>query len=645
MIKLPKSFKLDILLSSLLLAIIIFLSFGMYHLTKFETSDEHLWKNMRIPLYWKGVQEGFKKGDWHNTYINDKPGVSIALVSGLGMPFIKNPAEQRLLNEETKNGKLFKVYDVSQTESINFALRLPLLLFNALLMLPLLTYLVYQVFGSKRIAGFFALFLGLNPIIIGIGQIINPDTILWSASTGALLSFMALLKTKQRKFIWIAGLLTGLALLSKYTANLLFLFYALVAFLYWIYNKKTSQNYWKYFLKNYFFITLISWAIFAIFLPAVIQTPDFFSWSKPKHFAYGTYFSPALKPIILPLALSFVILIFDSWVLNNRLMLFLRNNLRRHRSWLVRLAIFILFSFFLFAIFNALSGGSLIPLDDLKEKIGSSKKLNFFFTKNDPLLISYFKQIAVESFNFIFSLPALNILLLFFFWIFALLKPKKIPFKAEIIFISLVPFVFFGGGLLAKVFVNVRYSILLYPLFAIFTAIALNFFINYFSITKNWSKKVLTISATIFIIIYHLIILSSIKPFFFNFQNMFLPQQYTLSDSWSYGIYEAAEKLNALPQAEELKVWSDRGAFCRYFIGHCIKGRQINRTKVTPDFFIVTRRNVARGKFVKWTKESEKDAKHPTSFYYQGKIFNNPWWELQIDNRPKNYIKIIQADE
>ncbi len=643
-------FKKNHTLISLFLSIIIFLSFGFYHLTKFETSDEHLWKNLRIPQYWQGVSNGFKTGDWKTTYINDKPGVSLALISGMGLPFINNPLDQRLTEEEAKNGGLFKVWDVAQTESINFALRLPLLLFNGLLMIPLLVYLVYKSFKDKRIASFFALFLGLNPIIVGVGQIMNPDTLLWSLTAGSFFSFIALLKTKQRKFIWIAGVLTGFSLLSKYTANLLFLFYGLIAFLYWIYNKKVSKQYWKYFLKNYFYIILISWIIFAIFLPAVIQSPDLLSWKKPKHFAYGTYFSPALKPIIIPLIISFLFLIFDSYLLNNRLMFFIRRQLRRYRFWLIKIVSFSLLILFLFAIINAFTHISqIIPLDDLKEKIGSTKKLHFYFTDHDPLIIAYAKQLATESFNFIFSLPALNIILLLFFWLFAFLKPKRIGYSAEIIFISLVPFIFFAGGLLAKVFVNVRYSIMIYPLFALLCSLALITIIDQLFIKKNIIKKKMlpwiTFIVIIIITIYHLTILSSVKPFFFNFQNKFLPKEYALSDSWSYGIYEAAKKLNSLPQAQNLKVWSDRGAFCRYFIGHCIGSRRIDRDKIIPDFIIVTRRNVARGRFFKWLKGTENLAKHQPAYYYQGDVFNNPWWELQINNRPKSYIKIIKLDE
>ncbi len=646
MINYSKYFKNNIVFISLFLSVIIFLNFGLYHLSKFETSDEHLWKNTRIPLYWDGIRQGFADGNWQDTYINDKPGVSLALFSGIGLPFIGNPAQQHLIDAEKKRLDLFKIYDVTQTESINLALRLPILLFNGLIMIPLLVYLVYQAIDKNRsITSFFALFLGLNPIIIGISQIINPDALLWSFSTGGFLSFIVLLKTKQRKFTWLTGLLTGFALLSKYTANLLFLFYGIIAFLYWIYDKKPTQGYWKYFLKNYFFITLFSWIIFALFLPAVIQTPDFLSWSKPKHFAHGTYFSPALKPIIIPISLSLLLLIFDTWVLNNRLMIILRQQLRRYRFWLIRLTSFILLSFFLFAIINAFLDTKSIPLDDLKEKIGSTKKLNFYFTEGNPLLLSYFKQIAVESFNFIFALPVVNIILLLFFWLFALLKPKKITRNAEIIFISLIPFLFFGGGLLAKVFVNVRYSILLYPLFALLSAIALSTLIHQISLKKILSKKVLTLSAIVFIILYHLVILFSIKPFFFNFQNSFLAKEYTLSDSWSYGIYEAAEQLNSLPQSENLIVWSDRGAFCRYFTGHCIKSRRIDRAKIIPDFFVVTRRNVARKRFFEWRNDTGKLAKHPASYYYEGDVFDDAWWELQIDNRPKNYIKIIKSDE
>ena len=77
----------------LAISIITFFLFGLFHLGKFETTDEHLWKYGRIKQYWTAIAER----DWEKTYINDKPGVTVALVSGIGLLLEPDPeANQNL---------------------------------------------------------------------------------------------------------------------------------------------------------------------------------------------------------------------------------------------------------------------------------------------------------------------------------------------------------------------------------------------------------------------------------------------------------------------------------------------------------------------------------------------------------------------
>ena len=649
MFKNKKILKNKLLILSTLSGVAFFLFFGFYHLSKFDTSDEHLWRDARVPAYWQGIQNGFQNGDWNKTYINDKPGVSLALISGMGLPFVEQPNQQYLMEREKKNNKRYKIYDTSIIGHNNFVLRLPLLLFTGLLILPLLVYLVFRVVKSEEISFWFALFLGLNPILIGISQILNPDAILWSSVAVALLSFVVFLQNKdgQRKFVWLAGIFTGMALLSKYTGNLLFLFYLLFGAVYFLYSKKMEANkYWRKFLQGYLGVTIIAWIVFALFLPAVLQSPDLLSWSKPKHFAYGTYFSPALKPILKPLLVLLIVLLVDTFYFKSYLMKYLRRIFYKYRFWLIRLTGFVLVVFFSFILINAWSGAKFLPLNDLKEIVGSTKKLHFDFLANDFVGISYFKQLSLEGLNFVFALPELIVFLLIPFWFLMLLKPRKILYPALSVFISWLPFIFFLGGLKAKVFVNVRYSIILFPFFLVLGAIAFVNLMKYFKIKKRFRRWVFVDGMlVILVVLFQVILLLNIRPYYFNYQNMFLSKEYVLADSWGYGIFEAATKLNSLPEAENLVVWSDRGAFCYYFVGHCVKNRRMDRSKIIPDFFVVTRRNVARKRFFDWRNDSGKFAKHPSIYYYQGDVFEKPWWELDIDGRKKNYIKIIKADE
>ena len=90
--------------AALILSIIIFYSFGTYHLAKFETVDEHFWKEIRISRYWQAL----KNQNLEETYINDKPGVTVALISGIGLIFRPAPKDNQTLSaSESDTTELF----------------------------------------------------------------------------------------------------------------------------------------------------------------------------------------------------------------------------------------------------------------------------------------------------------------------------------------------------------------------------------------------------------------------------------------------------------------------------------------------------------------------------------------------------------
>ena len=94
--------------SMLLISILSFFAFGFFHIDKFETTDEHLWKYGRIKQYWQAV----KTQDWEKTYINDKPGVTVALVSGFGLLSHPDPEKKQMLpvqREYSKNMTYLKL--------------------------------------------------------------------------------------------------------------------------------------------------------------------------------------------------------------------------------------------------------------------------------------------------------------------------------------------------------------------------------------------------------------------------------------------------------------------------------------------------------------------------------------------------------
>ncbi len=590
----------------LFVVIAIFIGSGFYHIDKFETSDEHFWRLERIPQYWTAL----KNNDIDATYINDKPGVSIALISGTGLPFV---SQNR--NDYTT------IQDFTMT--LNRALRIPLVLFNGLVMLPLLYWLLWRAF-DRRVASLGIVFIGINPILIGISQIINPDALLWSFSAGALFSFFALLKTNEKKFVILTGVLTGFALLSKYTANLLFVFYVLIAILWLLYEKTKNTHLWtRAFLSRFLLITLGAIAIFLIFIPAVRENTTLFF--------YGTFLSPALKKILIPLLFFFVFLIIDSFFFKTRATTTIVRFFRKIRTPLFVICAIPLLLLIVFALINAWTNASFITLDNLKEIIAHKETLKFPMLEGLPAPIYFLGEVAIQSFNLLFALtPA--IILSIIVTLFLMVFHKIHKYRAALLFVAIVPFLFFVGGIVSEVFVNTRYAIILVPLFALMASIGISHIVP--------QRKHFFASIVIILLLLQGLTVYFSAPYYFNYQNIFLPKKFVLTDSWGYGVFEAAQYLNALPNAKNLTIWSDRKTMCHYFIGNCITRRKIDAQNTLPDYFVITRRGVFHHHF-KWLEP--ETAPFSVEKVYTKKILDNPLWEFDVLNRPQNYIKIIKV--
>jgi len=90
--------KTNVLIVALLM--ISYLSFGAYNIGKFAAVDEALWNFGRTPEFWKEI----RKANWNGTRISDKPGITVAMISGIGMLF-ENPLEFEFTQW---NGELIK---------------------------------------------------------------------------------------------------------------------------------------------------------------------------------------------------------------------------------------------------------------------------------------------------------------------------------------------------------------------------------------------------------------------------------------------------------------------------------------------------------------------------------------------------------
>ncbi|MFA5985775.1 MAG: glycosyltransferase family 39 protein [Parcubacteria group bacterium] len=641
----------------LFVAMIGFVAFGFFHLSKFETTDEHFWKYDRIQKYYTGLHDGITKNDWKKTRINDKPGITVALLSGLGLPFAPDPqGHSNIAVEEStrytdSDGNSVKLYDVSfteQTERINFALRTPILLFNALILLPLLFYLLLKAFGI-RIAQISILLIGLNPILIGISQIINPDAILWGTSAIALISFYAFLTHGQKKFVFICAVATGCALLSKYTANLLFVFYPIIFVLHTFYSEKIIS--FLSYVKAIATIAFSSWLLYALFLPATIQ--------NPAHFLYGTIYSPVLSvlanPFIslshshdlfftakddfrtIPLFLLSMIVFGILTIILPFIGAWLTTRFKKTTHIILKTILVLYIAIISISLINAWTRTPFFPLENIKESSQQLEKLSFpqLAQYSEPLHTLF--AIAIQMQNVIFSLHPLVLLLSICTAVF-LLWNKKIPHQPMVYFPFIATIIFVGGGILSDIFVNVRYGLMLYVPYAVLAAIILTHMLHDVLPQKFHNKKEFPILLAIIIIMQSIALFGS-APYLFNYESILLPKKYTVTDSWGYGVYEAAMYLNTLPNARDLIVWSDHDGLCEFFIGKCISPITIDLDHTDIGYFVFTRRGVIHKPFLITTTDSQK--KVDRDFYYSAETFAHPAWRLNINDRPDNYIIII----
>lgn len=614
---------------SLVFLVLVFYAFGFYHLAKFETVDEHFWRFDRVPQYWKAL----KNQEWKKTYINDKPGITVAIVSGTGLFFERHPEALRIRDAVSTQNDNFTVYNWKNIENVNLALRGPIIIFNGFLLF-LFFWLIRKITENDKIALFSVFLIALSPILIGISQIMNPDAFLWSFSFAAILSYFALLETRDWKFMALAGIFTGLSLLSKYSANILFPLYILSFFLYFIYNPPISAK--KYFLRSvleFLAICAISVAVFSFFLPAVFV--------KAKYLYRGTIGMPGMKIMLVPMAIFLLLLLIDIIILKGRLLKSTGIFLRKYQNILLRVICSISLLVFLAVIVNCWLGQKFIPFDDIRDAIYLHPKSGLEAPLKDNGIVGQFvKTYLTEFYPFVFSLSIPILILIMGLWTKIVFTKKNINYSFLVFFISSLPLIYFLALQMTEVSSNARYSIMLYPLFYLLAAI------SFFELVKSINfgfikKRHLTMSLLAIIFISSFISLWNIKPYYFNYTNGLLPNRFLIHDAWGYGEYEAAEYLNNLPNAENLVIWSDRSAICQFIKGKCIRDYKIDLTKTRPDYFILSRRGVMRHQFLWRNPELAKK----TSFDYYEEAKTNPEWSIIIDNRPENYVKIVKSVE
>ncbi|MEK9173917.1 MAG: phospholipid carrier-dependent glycosyltransferase, partial [Patescibacteria group bacterium] len=425
-----------------------FFSFGFIRLGQYAAVDEPLWLYGRISQYWNNIGDG----EFHKTDVSDKPGITVSLLSGTAL-LSYDPDDY---DDLRRDGEVFINRNLNMAQFFA-AFRFPILLFVSLL-LPLLYFLLERALGRGAALLPFAL-LATSPILIGVTKIINPDALLWLFTTLALVSYLVFQKRAYYRYLFLSGLFLGLALLTKYIANIVFVYLLLLLFVEYLYHPKLTRRAFSDYLKKSLlqigFVIFVALSTFYIILPA--------NWVDPMELIQGTILSQAFVKVA-PLFLGLIFLILLDENLNqSRIIGFALKWLGHFRLTLARIPLFIFFGSLLFVLITTWSGMSVYNFMQLiaSPKTISSKSdiFGIFITNFYPLT---FGMTPLALFGI---LTSGLFLLRKRFW-----QSTSLRFGFYMILFALV---YYLGATVNGVASIIRYQIIIFPLVALLGGIGL----------------------------------------------------------------------------------------------------------------------------------------------------------------------------
>lgn len=581
--------------------ILLFILFGTFHLGQFMSVDEPKWLYDRVPQFFTALADR----DWEQTYINDKPGVLPTLLSGVPLLFLD------------KND-----YGPQTMEILLFYWRLPILLFNAVML-----FFIYQ-FSKNLFDRDFSLLLtslvALNPVIVGISQIVNPDSTLWSTGFITFLTYLLYLKTNSRKYIFISGVFLGLALLSKYSIGIFYIIFILILIIEYLTTKTSINNLYDRFL-NVLLLYAISMLTYGVLFP--------FTWIKPEQIIIGTIGAPIMAGSLKYFFIFLFLIFFDIIILKGRIL----NYMRKHRilSHTFKLLYSNLFSLFCYLNLNLFLDYRFFDLDGF---IGA------YIPHNEYSIIEIF-QASSYAIYLTLTLPLLIGMTFFvgYMIIKNSLKDEKNIYNnsfnnntvPHICVISVILFVL--GSSIEGYITGAKYQNLLYPHYAIIATYAYTKFWN----LNKMNNKILFI----IILLVSVITLSSVMPFYYHYTNELNYKNIVITEAWGYGGYELAQQINKLPNARNATVWVDREGFDGFFVGTSYGRGEIDPFEESVDYLVLT--NGGEKIFA----DALDDWKRGEKYFYAYEAANTPLleyynktsiYQININNNPNNYVKIVK---
>ncbi|NTW75796.1 MAG: hypothetical protein HGB34_02740 [Candidatus Moranbacteria bacterium] len=616
-VRIPERFR-TVLLASVIA--VTHVAFGLPHIGSFITADEHYWVEERIPQYWSA----WANGKWKKTLINDKPGVSLALISGPALLLHPDPT----LSCQKEEGR-FIGCDPTKTSGLYAAFRLPILLVNAAL-LALIFFAIRAISGTAT-AFLATLFCALSPHLLGMSQIVNPDSILWSSGSAGLLCALAFLKSGKRRYASAAVAALTLALLSKYV-SIIVIFFLPVFLVYFRFRDfdfsfvKSRKR-----LIGVIAISAIPLLMFPIFVPGVLSSTERI-----------TAFLSAGTGKVIPPWCAYIALLGTAAAVS---LTTLPKPAHRALSFIITYVLSLFGVLFLISITTLVVGRLSNPGWEIFTKLPFDIKdlTNSVFHIANPLSVTDIAFLELSPLTYSLTLPVLAgaLISIALSTIDIVRTGKQARSGLPLVLLSFVTLLLLAFAA-SNVLATPRYVILALPIFAYLAAE------GYLSITRiatDFPKMPRSFAryapaATVVILIaVSVAIITYSAPYHTNYSNELLPEHALIAHSWGYGGYEAAMYLNSLPNSESLTVWSDYYGVCEFFRGTCLTNYHFNQQTIRPDYYVLTRRGKIR--YLPRSDDWERESGLVAYRYYDEQ---DPAWELDIAGKKENFVKVIRLD-
>ncbi len=596
----------------------LFFSFTTYRLGQYAAVDEPLWLYGRIEKYWNNI----KDNEWQKTDVSDKPGITVSLISGAGL-LRYTPAH---FDDKRSQGEVFVSKNTEEMTSFFFTFRFPIVLVLTIL-LPLVYFLLERL-TNKQTALFSYAFLTTSPILIGVAKIINPDALLWLFTTLSLLSYLVFQKRPWYRYLLLSGFFLGLALLTKYIANIIFIYLLALLFLEYLYHPlQTKRSVSEYIRSTFIHIGLVIFvalATFYLLLPA--------NWVEPYELIRSTILSQAFERVAPLFAAIVAFLLLDQGLNKSRATTFILRITGRAQVWIGKgLGVLFLGSVF-FVLVTTWMG---MPVYNFMDLISSPKTigdhsgiLGIFLTNFYPLIFSLTPIALLSLLIATFSLFKTNF--------------SQNDGARFVLYALIFTLVYYLGATVNGVGSIIRYQIIIFPLIALVAGVGLS------TLTTWLQNKIPHKKRLVFPVILSIVAISSIytlvkTPFPLSYASSLLPKQYYVDlKDMGPGSYEIAQQLNQLPNAQNILIWTDKDGVCQFFVGRCKRG---NGTSVINDqsiqyVVISSARENRTGNMIRSRYDDNPDSVVPIHLFYDRT--DEADFTVLINGRPSHYVKAYQ---